>query len=220
MMHPSKTISFSIADDHKIFRDGIKMSLASVSHLQFLWEAENGKVLIDKLQEIKPDVLLLDIRMPLLDGIEALPLIRNDFADLKIIVLSMYDDQLTIRKMIDLGANAYLTKTAEADEIIDAIQGCMQEEVYINQIVTSSVLHQLNYKKYTRSSLAYPARFSKKEIEILKLIAADKTTEEISELVFLSPRTVEKIRHQMKQKTGVKSIAGLVMYGLRNNLLD
>lgn len=219
MKSTSKTIRFSIADDHKIFRDGIKMSLGSVPYLKFVWEAENGKMLIEKLQHSMPDILLLDIRMPLLDGIEALPMIRNDFSDLKIIVLSMYDDQLTIRKMIDLGANAYLTKTAEPEEIINAVNGCMEDEIYINQIVTSSVLHQLNHKKITRSFLAYPARLTEKEIEILRLIAADKTTEEISELVFLSPRTVEKIRHQMKQKTGVKSIAGLVMYGLRNNLL-
>lgn len=219
MKSTSKTIRFSIADDHKIFRDGIKMSLGSVPYLKFVWEAENGKMLIEKLQHSMPDILLLDIRMPLLDGIEALPMIRNDFSDLKIIVLSMYDDQLTIRKMIDLGANAYLTKTAEPEEIINAVNGCMEDEIYINQIVTSSVLHQLNHKKITRSFLAYPARLTEKEIEILRLIAADKTTEEISELVFLSPRTVEKIRHQMKQKTGVKSIAGLVMYGLRNNIL-
>lgn len=219
MKSTSKTIRFSIADDHKIFRDGIKMSLGSVPYLKFVWEAENGKMLIEKLQHSMPDILLLDIRMPLLDGIEALPIIRNDFSDLKIIVLSMYDDQLTIRKMIDLGANAYLTKTAEPEEIINAVNGCMEDEIYINQIVTSSVLHQLNHKKITRSFLAYPARLTEKEIEILRLIAADKTTEEISELVFLSPRTVEKIRHQMKQKTGVRSIAGLVMYGLRNNLL-
>ena len=219
MKSTSKTIRFSIADDHKIFRDGIKMSLGSVPYLKFVWEAENGKMLIEKLQHSMPDILLLDIRMPLLDGIEALPMIRNDFSDLKIIVLSMYDDQLTIRKMIDLGANAYLTKTAEPEEIINAVNGCMEDEIYINQIVTSSVLHQLNHKKITRSFLAYPARLTEREIEILRLIAADKTTEEISELVFLSPRTVEKIRHQMKQKTGVKSIAGLVMYGLRNNIL-
>ena len=219
MKSTSKTIRFSIADDHKIFRDGIKMSLGSVPYLKFVWEAENGKMLIEKLQHSMPDILLLDIRMPLLDGIEALPMIRNDFSDLKIIVLSMYDDQLTIRKMIDLGANAYLTKTAEPEEIINAVNGCMEDEIYINQIVTSSVLHQLNHKKITRSFLAYPARLTEKEIEILRLIAADKTTEEISELVFLSPRTIEKIRHQMKQKTGVKSIAGLVMYGLRNNIL-
>lgn len=122
--------------------------------------------------------------------------------------------------MFDLGANAYLTKTAEADEIIDAIHVCLEEELYVNEALTHTVLQQLNQQKHIRKGLAYPASFSKKEIEILKLIAADKTTEEISASVYLSPRTVEKVRHQMKQKAGVKSIAGLVMFGLRNNLLD
>ncbi|MBP9606524.1 MAG: response regulator transcription factor, partial [Ferruginibacter sp.] len=104
-------IKFAIADDHKIFRDGIKMALSDKPNLKLLWEAEDGKDMMHKIGIKKPDVLLMDIRMPEIDGINAIPLIRKEFEDIKIIVLSMYDDQQMISKMMETGANAYLTKT-------------------------------------------------------------------------------------------------------------
>lgn len=218
-MAGEKIITFSIADDHKIFRDGIKMSLSSKPFLSLQWEADDGEILLEQLKKSVPDILLLDIRMPQIDGIEALPLIKSMYPTVKIIVLSMYDDQFTIRKMMDLGANGYLTKTAEPEEIVLAIQACMNDELYINEVLVSSVLTQLRQKREYAGRYFLPVKFSKKEIAMLKLIAADKTTQEISELMYLSPRTVEKIRQRMKQKTGSKSVAGLVMYAMHQNII-
>lgn len=213
-------IKVAIADDHKIFRDGIKMALGGRDYLKILWEAEDGKDLMHKMQIKQPDVLLMDIRMPELDGINAIGLIRKEYDWIKIIVLTMYDDQEMITKMMEMGANAYLTKTTEPDEIYQAILACMNEDFYFNDLVNKAVLLKLQHKKSTRQFYPNPVKFSEKEVRILKCIAEDKTTEEISKEVFLSPRTIETIRQNMKQKVGAKTIAGLVMYAMKNKLLE
>ena len=213
-------IKFAIADDHKIFRDGIKMALSGKPHLKLAWEAADGKEMMHKLTIKRPDLLLLDIRMPELDGINALQLIRKEYEDLKIVVLSMYDDQQMVSKMMEMGANAYLTKTTDPNEIYDAILTCMNEDFYFNELVNQAVLLKLNHKKTVRQFYPNPVKFSEKEIQILKLLAEDKTTEEISKEVFLSPRSIETIRQNMKNKVGAKTIAGLIVYGMRNKLLE
>jgi DNA-binding NarL/FixJ family response regulator len=216
----AQQIKVSIADDHKIFRDGIRMALKDRDFLKILWEAEDGKDLMHKLRLKQPDVLLMDIRMPEMDGINAIGLIRKEYEHIKIIVLTMYDDQEMITKMMEMGANAYLTKTTDPDEIYQAILTCMNDDFYFNDLVNKAVLLKLQHKKNVRQFYPNPIKFSEKEIKILKCIADDKTTEEISKEVFLSPRTIETIRQNMKQKVGAKTIAGLVMYAMRNKLLD
>ena len=219
-MPAESQIKFAIADDHKIFRDGIKMALNGRAHLKLIWEAEDGRDMMHKLTIKKPDILLLDIRMPELDGINALQMIRKEYEDIKIVVLSMYDDQQMVSKMMEMGANAYLTKTTDPNEIYDAILTCMNEDFYFNELVNQAVLLKLNHKKTVKQFYPNPVKFNEKELQILKHLAEDKTTEEISKLVFLSPRTIETIRQNMKTKAGVKTIAGLIVYGMRNKLLE
>ena len=216
----AQQIRVAIADDHKIFRDGIKMALSGRDHLKFLWEAEDGKDLMHKIQMKQPDVLLMDLRMPQMDGVNAIGLIRKEYEGIKIIVLTMYDDQEMITKMMEMGANAYLTKTSDPDEIYQAILTCMNDDFYFNDLVNKAVLMRLQHKKNVRQYYPAPIKFSEKELKILKSIAEDKTTEEISKDVFLSPRTIETIRQNMKQKVGAKTIAGLVMYAMRNRLIE
>ncbi len=216
----SQQIKVAIADDHKIFRDGIRMSLKDREFLKILWEAEDGRDLMHKLRIKQPDILLMDIRMPELDGINAIGLIRKEYEEVKIIVLTMYDDQEMITKMMEMGANAYLTKTTDPDEIYHAIITCMNDDFYFNDLVNKAVLLKLQHKKTVRQFYPNPTKFTEKELRILKCIAEDRTTEEISKEVFLSPRTIETIRQKMKEKVGAKTIAGLVMYGMRNKLLE
>jgi len=218
----TSTIKISIADDHKIFRDGIKMALAPREDLKMIWEAEDGKDLLHKIAIKEPDLLLMDIRMPEIDGINAIELLRKEYENLKIIVLSMYDDQQMISKMMEMGANAYLTKTTDPDEIYEAILTCMNEEFYFNQLVNKAVMGKLMQKKNVRRHYGseVPINFNEKELKILQLIGEDKTTDEISKIVFLSPRTIETIRQNMKSKVGAKTIGGLIMYGMRNKLIE
>ncbi len=215
-------IKIAIADDHQIFRDGIKMALSGKQNLKMLWEAEDGKDLMHKVSIKKPDVLLMDIRMPEIDGINAIEMLRKEYEDIKIIVLTMYDDQQMISKMMEMGANAYLTKTTDPEEIYEAILTCMNEDFYFNSLVNNAVMGKLMQKKNVRLHYGNTVtiNFSEKEIRILQLLAADKTTDEISKIIFLSPRTIETIRQNMKSKVGAKTIAGLIMYGMRNKLIE
>lgn len=219
-MNDERVIKIAIADDHKIFRDGIRMALKEKQYVNIIWEAEDGKDLMEKVLLKCPDVLLMDIRMPEVDGINAIPILRKKYEQLKIIVLTMYDEQEMITKMMEKGANAYLTKTSDPEEIYEAILSCMSNDFYFNDLVNKAVLSKLQNKRAVRQFYPNPVKFSEKEIKILRLIADDKTTDEISKQVFLSPRTIETIRQNMKFKVGVKTIAGLIMYGMRNKLID
>jgi DNA-binding NarL/FixJ family response regulator len=215
-------IKLAIADDHKIFRDGIKMALSGKENLKMLWEAEDGKDLMHKMTIKKPDVLLMDIRMPEIDGINAIELLRKEYEDVKIIVLTMYDDQQMISKMMEMGANAYLTKTTDPEEIYNAILTCMNDDFYFNDLVNRAVMGKLMQRKNVRQHYGTTpvVHFNEKELKILKLLSEDKTTEEISKIIFLSPRTIETIRQNMKMKVNAKTIGGLIMYGMRNKLIE
>lgn len=216
----TEVIKVAVADDHKIFRDGIKMALTGKKYLRMLWEAEDGKDLLHKMRLKMPDVLLMDIRMPEMDGVNAIATLRKEFEEVKVIVLTMYDDQEMITRMMEMGANAYLTKTTDPEEIYNAILTCMNDDFYFNDLVNRAVLMRLQQKKPAKPFFPSTPVFSEKELKILRLIADDKTTEEISKEVFLSPRTIETIRQNMKTKAGARTIAGLVMYAIKNKLLD
>ncbi|MBS1924805.1 MAG: response regulator transcription factor [Bacteroidetes bacterium] len=215
-------IKIAIADDHKIFRDGIKMALSDKPNLKMLWEAEDGKDMIHKIGIKKPDVLLMDIRMPEIDGINAIQLIRKEHEDIRIIVLSMYDDQQMISKMMEMGANAFLPKTTDPQEIYEAIISCVKEDFYFNDLVNKAFKGRLMQKKGVRQNYGAhaPVNFNEKEVKILQLLAEDKTTEEISKIIFLSPRTIETIRQNMKNKANTKTIGGLIMYAMRNKIIE
>jgi len=221
-MTTDNPIKIAIADDHKIFRDGIKMALSSKANLKMLWEAEDGKDMMHKISIKMPDVLLMDIRMPEIDGINAIQMIRKEYEEIKIITLTMYDDQQMISKMMEMGANAYLTKTTDPEEIYEAILTCMNDDYYFNELVNRAVMGKLAQKKNVRQhyGTSIPVSFNEKETKILQLLAEDKTTEEISKTIFLSPRTIETIRQNMKTKANVKTIGGLLMYAVRNKIIE
>ena len=220
MVFETGKILLGMADDHKIFRDGLRAALRDKDFLQVVWEVEDGKDLMHKLAVKIPDVLLMDVRIPNTDGIQAIARIRKEYPDIRIVVLTMYDEPQLVNRMMEMGANAFLTKMADPEEICQAILTCVREDFYFNDLVNQAVLLKLQRKRKVSRPSVNAVRFTEKELRILQLIADDKTTEEIAEVVFLSPRTVETIRQQMKQKAGVKTIAGLVMYATRHKILE
>lgn len=216
----NRKILLGLADDHKIFRDGLRAALKDKEFLQVAWEVEDGNDLLHKLSVKRPDVLLMDARIPNTDGINAIARIRKEYPDIRIIVLAMSDEPKLVQRLMEMGANAFLTKMADPEEICQAILTCVQEDFYFNDLVNQAVLLKLQQRRKVSRIHPQAVRFNEKELRILQLIADDKTTEEIAEAVYLSPRTVETIRQQMKQKAGVKTIAGLVMYATRNKILE
>ena len=212
-------IKVAIADDHTLFRTGVKTSLSSRKDIQMVAEAENGMQLLNLLKHIKPDVVLLDIQMPIMDGLTTLPEIKKLYPDVKVIMLSMHNDHSMITRMMEIGANSYLTKESDSETIYQAIRTCFEQEFFFNELTNKALLNGLRMKK--PSDVATPhVHLTDKEITILKLMCEEKSTKEIADMVDLSPRTVEAIRDKLKTKTGVKSMAGLVMYAVKAGIVE
>jgi len=213
------TISYVIADDHKIFRQGLKVALTVDRNLKCTGEAAHGKELLDLLKTKKADVVLLDLKMPEMDGLDTLKRIKTDHPLLKVIVLTMFDDEHFVLHMMEAGANGYLLKNTEPDEIMDAIHSVIDNEYYFNDLVNNTLIRKLVAGK--RAPRFKPdVVLSEKEIEILQLICQEYTAAEIGKKIFLSPRTVEGMRSAMLEKVGVRNTAGLVMYAVKNGIVS
>lgn len=213
-----RPIRVAIADDHALFRAGVKTALSSKKDIDLIAEADNGMQLLNLLKHIEPDVILLDIQMPIMDGIQTLPEIRKVRPEAKVIILSMHNDHSMISKLMEIGANSYLTKNSDSETIYQAIKTCYEQEFYFNELTNKALLTGLRTKRTEPAGLQ-EANLSDKEIRVLKLMCEEKTTKEIADIVDISPRTVEAIRDKLKTKTGAKSMAGLVMYAVKNGLI-
>jgi DNA-binding NarL/FixJ family response regulator len=219
MKNLDAVIKVAIADDHTLFRTGVKTSLSSRKDIQMVAEAENGMQLLNLLKHIRPDVILLDIQMPIMDGLTTLPEIKKLYPEVKVIMLSMHNDHSMITRMMEIGANSYLTKESDSETIYQAIRTCFEQEFFFNELTNKALLNGLRMKKPT--DVATPdVHLTDKEITILKLMCEEKSTKEIADMVDLSPRTVEAIRDKLKTKTGVKSMAGLVMYAVKAGIVE
>lgn len=213
-------ITYIIADDHKVFRQGLRYALNSDSALKCTGEAENGIQLLQLLGSITPDVVLLDMKMPEMDGMEATKAIKEKHPATKIIVLTMYDDENFVLHMLDMGVNGYLIKNAEPEEIIRAIYTVHENDYYFNDMVSKLMLKTIVKKKQLQQRTKDNVRLNDKEKDILRLICSEHTNAEIAEKVFLSQRTVEGIRSSLLEKIGVRNTAGLVVYAVKNGIAD
>jgi DNA-binding NarL/FixJ family response regulator len=154
-----------------------------------------------------------------MDGLTALPEIKKLYPDIKVIMLSMINDPSMITRMMEVGANSYLTKESDSETIYQAIMTCFNEEFFFNDLTNKALLNGLRTKRVSENSTP-EVYLTDKEITILKLMCDEKSTKEIADMVDLSPRTVEAIRDKLKTKTGVKSMAGLVMYAVKAGLVE
>lgn len=214
------TISYIIADDHAIFRQGIKFSLSEDNSLQCIGEAGDGDELMKLLHNGLPDVILMDLKMPGTDGVAATKEIKRLYPGIKVIVLTMYDDEQYIIHMLDIGANAYLVKNTEPSEIINAIHTVFQNDYYFSDMVSKAMLKSIVNKKKITPRFDHAVQLNDRETEILKLICKECTTAEIAEQLYLSQRTVEGLRTGMLEKVGVRNTAGLVLFAAKNGLAE
>jgi DNA-binding NarL/FixJ family response regulator len=219
MNEPIKVI---IADDHVLYRAGVKTALSAKKDVKIVAEADNGMHLLNMLKMIPVDVILLDIQMPIMDGITALPEIKKLYPQVRIIMLTMMDDHSMITKLMEIGANSYLTKTSDSEIIYEAIKTCFDQEYYFNSLTNKALLTNLKQRNDVapHRMVQQEANLNEKEMLILKLMCEEKSTKEIADIVDLSPRTVEAIRDKLKVKTGAKSTAGLIMYAVKHNILN
>ena len=218
----NEPIRVIIADDHVLYRAGVKTALSAKKDVNVVAEADNGMHLLNLIKNVPADVILLDIQMPIMDGITALPEIKKICPDTKVIMLTMMDDHSMITKLMELGANSYLTKTSDSEIIYEAIKTCYEQEYYFNSLTNKALLSNLKQRNVVtpQKLMQQEAHLNDKEMMILKLMCEEKTTKEIADLVDLSPRTVEAIRDKLKVKTGAKSTAGLIMYAVKHKILN
>lgn len=213
-------IRLVIADDHEIFRDGLSLMLSKQDNIQLAGQAENGRELISLVNEVRPDVIMTDVKMPVMDGIEATRTLLAQFPELKIIALSMFDEENLIVDMLEAGAKGYLLKNADKQEILEAIHSVYEDKNYYCHHTSSKLASLISKSKFNPYRKKEPAAFTEREVEIIRFICQQLTAQEIADKVFLSKRTVEGHRTRILEKMNVKNTAGVVIYALKHRIVS
>lgn len=217
-------IKIFVADDHQLFIEGIKALTRDSQEVKLIGEAENGEDLLNQLKTNVPDVILMDINMPKINGIEATKKIRQLYPDIKILALTMFDDTLYVSEMIKAGASGYLLKNAGRAELITAIATVYKGERYVSSEVSLKMIDKMNAGDHSSTENRMPpvrkSEVTKKELEILKLIATELTNSEIAVKLNNSPMTIITHRKNLLRKLGVKNTAGLIKYAMENGMLN
>ena len=211
-------IQISITDDATLFRKGLRLLLEDYDDLEVIMEAENGQDLLDKLvDEKQPDIVILDLQMPVLNGIDTSNILKEKYPNIKIIILSTHYSKAFILNMIELGASAYLPKNAEPDVFTKTIRNVYKNGFHYSKDVWEMIQSNMNKKKIKRPG--FLPELTKRELEILQFICEQKTAAEIATELFISRRTVEGHRNNLLQKLNCRNVAGLVVYAINNQLV-
>lgn len=216
-------IKVLLVDDHQIVRDGIFALLIKEHDIEIVGEAANGDELFEKLKFIKPDIIILDISLPKITGIEIAGILTKDFPQIRIIVFSSYTDEETIFKSIRAGAKGFLPKDSLREDLVDAIHKVNQGFEYLSEKIPNTIIMDYINKagnkdeKYNNSRLS---NLTKREREILKLIADGLSYKEVGNELFISVRTVETHKNNILQKLELKSTIDLVKFAIKNDLID
>jgi DNA-binding NarL/FixJ family response regulator len=210
-------IRIIIADDHQIVRQGLKTLLEKEPDMQVVAEAEDGRRTLSLVRELVPHIVVLDVEMPDLNGIEAARQILTEFPQVKVIALSMYSDRRFVVNMLKAGANGYLLKDCAFEELSQAIRLAMSNRIYLSPGVADVVIKDyVNHPTGTTQSVF--SLLTAREREVLQLLSEGKRTSQIAELLHISIKTVETHRQQIMHKLGTKSVAELTKFAIREGL--
>ena len=218
-MKDSKKLKLYIVDDHKLFREGLKLLLSTQDFVHHIYEASNGREFIENLSFVDCDVVLMDIEMPEMNGVEATEKALQMRPDLKIIVLSMYGDEQYYYKMVDAGVKGFVLKNSGIEKVIEAIRKVAAGENYFSEELLMNILN--NMRDVGKSEPEAPDNeISEREMEILYHVCLGLSNQEIADKLFISKRTVDKHRVNLLSKTGCRNTAALVMYAIKNKMID
>lgn len=218
LTNSTPTPSLILVDDHLIFRQGLKTILTLGSIANVIGEASNGVEFLDLLKIQKPDLVFMDIDMPLMDGTMATQKALELYPDLKIIVLTMFSDEDYYYKMVDLGVKGFILKTSGSSDIEQGVKDVMMGKSFFSNEILREIIQQLG--RTNLALLAKPPTLSQREIQILKLICLGATTDEIAVDLSLSPKTVKTHRSNLLEKTACKNTPGMMLYALKNKIID
>lgn len=210
-------LNLLIVDDHKLFREGLRLLLANLEEVGEIWEAADGEIFLQMIKTHHPDLVLMDIEMPKINGIEATTRALEQFPDLKIMALSMFGDEEYFQKMIDAGVCGFLLKNSDFSEVKKAITNVVQGNNYF----TEEILYQLVNRFKSRTPVPEPSlTLSDREQEVLLLICKGFSNQEIAEQLFISKRTVDHHRASLLTKTNTRNAASLVIYAIKNKMIE
>jgi len=211
-------IKIIIADDHRLFREGLVNLLSDSKDIEILAQAENGADVISKAKELNPDVIIMDIGMPVLNGVEATGRLLKEMPAIKVIALSMHSDKQYIKGMLEAGASGYLFKNCAYDELIDAIHTVYAGKKYLGEKITEIMIQ--DYLGKEESMPESDSELTERESEILKLIAEGVSTSEISELLFVSVKTIGTHKQHILEKLNLKTSTDLVKYAIKKGIIS
>jgi len=213
-------IKIALVDDHKLFRKSLADWLAT-QQFEILFEANNGKEFIDKINESSlPQLILMDINMPVMNGVETLIWITKNHPSIKVLAISMYNDEMNIIKMIRLGASGYLLKDSEPNELKLAIETIIDKGFYYSDLVNQKLLNAISETNSKQKSIHNLIELSPREIEFLKYVCTELTYKEIADKMALSPRTVDGYRDDLFKKLNVTTRIGLVLYAIKVGIVE
>ncbi len=222
-MHPTEPISIIIADDHDIYRQGFKMinENQKIANIEFVDEACNGVELVEKTKNKKPNIVITDIKMPLMDGLEACRIIRKECPHTKVIALSMYDEPNFIKGMFDAGASGYLTKNSDQQEVLHAIKTVNEGFTYFSKKTIGEIAKVPDGIQYGIQSgvKISNTQFSLQELKVIKLLCKQMSTKEIAHHLQLSARTIEDYRNKIMERIGAKNSVGIALYAFINGIV-
>jgi two-component system, NarL family, response regulator NreC len=211
-------IRILIADDHGVMRGGLRALLEDEPGLEVVGEASSGEEVIALTEKLRPDIVLMDIGMPGIDGIEATRTIKNAFENIQVLVLSVYEDESLLREAIKVGAAGYIIKRAAEEELISAIQAVSRGDMYIHPAITRLLFSQHPVVDHSEESNL--ESLSPRELEVLSYLARGYTNRQIAETLYISTRTVESHRANIMGKLGIKNRIELVEYAKKYGLMD
>jgi len=215
---PKNVYQVAVADDHTLMRTALARLVSSFSHFTVVFEAGNGKELIEKIQTQEiPDIVLLDINMPEMDGFETAKYLTKNYPQVKILSLSMQSDELSIIRMLRLGAKGYLMKNVEPDELNTALESVIKKDFYLNDAISGKIISGLHQ---SLDQSPESIKITEKEKEFLRLVCTELSYKEISEKMFLSPRTIEDYRNSLYEKLNVRTRMGLALYAIKNKIVE
>ena len=209
----------ALVDDHTLLRKGLASLIQSFDTYSVILEADNGRDFINKLKpEALPDLVLMDINMPEMDGYQASNWLKENYPDIKILTLSMYDNESAIIRMFRAGAKGYILKDCDPMELKTALHSVIHKGFYYSEMITGSLIHNINSNSddHTNGSKS----LNEREIAFLKLVCSELTYKEIADKMFLSPRTIDGYRDALFEKLNVKTRVGLVLYAIKYGIVN
>lgn len=211
-------INILIADDHSLFRKGIANLLSEAEDIAIVAEAENGQDAVDKAREFNPDVVIMDIGMPVLNGVKATANLLAEMPQVKVIALSMHTDTHYVREMLEAGVSSYLFKNCDYKELITAIETVFAGKKYLNEQITEMVIHGYLGRKDPIG--VTEAELTERESEIFKLLAEGKSVREIADVLFVSVKTIGTHRQHILDKLNLKTTTDLIKYALKKGIIS